>query len=100
MTGKRLSPIGPDYDAGEEITVSTTAVGPTAATVGDRRFAFFEVQDAAVRVRWDGTDPSATVGFELEPGDTLELDSSQQVSKVKFIRRDGVDATVMAHYGR
>jgi hypothetical protein len=87
------------YDAHEAITVSSTAVTPTAATVAQRNKALITVEDAAVRFRFDGTAPTSTTGHELEDGDVLILDSANQIGNVQFIRRDGTDATLRASYG-
>lgn len=92
--------VGPEYDAYESLSVSTAAVGFTAATLDDRQAAFVTCETAAVRFRMDGTDPTASVGHEIEPGDTLTLDSNQQLRKIKFISRDGGTATLRCSFGR
>jgi len=90
----------PGYVAFESLTVAGTAVGLTAATYAENDVALITVDDAAVRFRLDGTAPTATVGHVLEPGDVLVLDSPDQLTKVRFIRRDGVSATLRVSYGR
>lgn len=82
----------------EALAVSTTAVGFTAATYDDARTAICTVEGAVVRFRSDGTDPTATVGFILKPGDVLELESPDELRKTKFISKDGATATVNAHF--
>ena len=91
--------VGPQFDAFEPLTVSTVAVGFTAATRGDRTHAHVVVETAAVRYRTDGTAPTASVGTVLEPGDVLELDSTHDLVNIQFIRRDGADATLNSHFG-
>lgn len=84
----------------ESITVADSAVGFTAATVDDAKYAFITVETAAVRFRTDGTNPTATEGHELEPGDQLLLETSKEVLNFKAIRRDGTSATIRCSFGR
>jgi hypothetical protein len=93
--------VGPQFDAFEALTVSTAAVGFTAATRGsDRPHVHVFVEGGAVRYRTDGTDPTASVGTPLEVGAQLKLNSAHDLANVRFIRRDGVDATLNSHFGR
>lgn len=96
----RQQVIGPEYQAFEALSVSTSSVGLTAGTILDRQFALITVEVGAVRFRLDGTAPTAAVGHVLEPGDKLTLDSNDQLASVRFIRRDGLDATLECSYGR
>ena len=82
----------------ESITVADTAIGFTTATRDDAVEAFVTVESAAVRFRTDGTDPTAAIGHVLEVGDTLKLKGRDDLQKVKFIRRDGVSATLRVTY--
>ena len=87
------------FSAFEALTVSDSSVGFTTATFANRSLVFLTCEDAAVRFRLDGTAPTSAVGHELEVGDTLELDSEHQLENVRFIRRNGVDATLQCAYG-
>jgi hypothetical protein len=40
------------------------------------------------------------VGTPLEVGAQLKLNSAHDLANVRFIRRDGVDATLNSHFGR
>ena len=91
--------LGPDFDSNESITVSTSSVALTAATFGDAQHAFITVETAAIRFWLDGTAPTATVGHVLDIADKLELNSNTQLEDVRFIRRDGTDATLRVSYG-
>lgn len=91
--------VGPQHGSFEALSVSTAAVGFTAATVGNRAHAHVLVEDAAVRYRTDGTDPTASVGTPLEVGDQLKLNNARDIANIRFIRRDGVDATLNSHFG-
>lgn len=92
--------MGTVYTAFEAVTVSTTAVALTAATFGQSNEAFITVENGAVRFRMDGTAPTASQGHELDVGDSLTLDSRDQIERIRFIRRNGVDATLRVSYGR
>ena len=91
--------VGPRYTASESITVSTVAVGLTAATFGaDRPHAHITCEDNPVRYWLDGTTPTATVGHRLEVGGVLDLDSPDQLVSVLFIAI-GADGVLRASYG-
>lgn len=87
--------------ASQSLTVSTAAVAPTGYTgssaVGNNSVVTFDVQAYAVRVRWDGTDPTSTVGHYLpaSSGYTWDVD---QFNAAKFIRDTAAvgDATVFS----
>ena len=89
----------------EQITVSTTAIGFTAATAfptGQRGaiMAVFTVETADVRFRVDGPDPTATVGDRISAGNPGTACGEENIRRTKFIREDGTDATISVHYYR
>ena len=89
------------FEAFETLTVGASpATGFTAATAAQAVGAIISVETAAVRVRLDGTDPTAAIGHILEPGDTLELHSAHELLNAKFIRRDGTSATLRCSFSR
>lgn len=90
---------GIQYASSESITVSTSSVGLTTATIAGREEAFITVESQAVRFWLDGTAPTATVGHVLDAGDILRLDSSESLEDVRFIRRDATDATLRCSFG-
>ena len=90
---------GTDYSAYEAITVSSAAVSLTTATILGKESAVITVETAVVRFRLDGTAPTSSEGHVLEVGDVLELDSSESMANVRFIRRDGTSATLRCSYG-
>ncbi|KKK70706.1 hypothetical protein LCGC14_2921260, partial [marine sediment metagenome] len=90
--------IGPQFTASESITVSTVAVGLTAATFGTRTHAHITCETNPVRYWLDGTSPTATVGHRLEVGGVLDLDSSDQLANVSFFAV-GADGVLRASYG-
>ena len=89
---------GASFFAYENLAVSTTAVGFTAATRGTANTASILVEGAPVRFRVSGT-PTASSGDTLEVGDRLELESRDEVQNVTFISRDGSSATLRCHFG-
>lgn len=82
----------------ESLTISSAASGLTAATVDYASSATITVEGAAVRLRMDGSDPTATEGHEAEPGDVILLESSDELQRARFIRRDGANATLRISY--
>ena len=87
------------WESFETVSVSTTAVGLTTATVGNHAEAFITCEVAAVRFRFDVTAPTATVGHILGVGDVLTLTSNAALKAVRFISRDGTTATLAVSYG-
>ena len=72
--------------ASQSIAVSTTAIGVTTAfSTPPVEMVTFDVQDQDVRVRWDGTDPTSTVGHVL-PASTAYTWTVSQFNAAKFIR--------------
>lgn len=87
----------------QSLTVSTVAVaatGYTAATSGTSpvQLVTFDVQTSNIRVRWDGTDPTSTVGTLLYAGTNYTWNVAQY-DAAKFIRDTAAtsDATIFAH---
>ena len=97
--------MGYDLFAFETITVAGAAVGFTAATMspGGGIGAFMAVLTLeAGQIRWraDGTNPTATVGHIMEPGDTLTIVGPQTLQLWRGIRTGGVSGTLSVSYGR
>lgn len=88
----------------ETITVSSTAIGLTSSLLvvpelnGLKKRAvrvFFTVESNSIRLRFDGSDPTASVGHLLIDGDHYTIEGEQNLEKLRFIRV-GSDATVQA----
>jgi hypothetical protein len=81
--------------ASQSLTVSTSAIAPTGYTgstaVGNNSVVTFDVQAYNVRVRWDGTDPTSTVGHLLYVGAAYTWDVDQ-FNASKFIRDSAATA--------
>lgn len=96
-----------DYEA---ITVSTTAVALTATKVRafdatstlrtEAKEVLITVETQAVRFRIDGSNPTATEGHVLQPGDSLTIYGLTNIDRFRAIRKDAADGTVRVTYYR
>lgn len=91
---------GKAFFAYEDLSVGSTATGLTAATYGTGDYAMILVEGGPVRFRMDAGTPTASVGDTLEVGDRLELFGTDEVTRVKFIRRDTTSATLRCNYAK
>ncbi len=82
----------------EQITVSTVAVGFTAATMQSAKKALVSIETNNVRYRSDPTSPTATVGMLAAVGDQLVF-IGPEIAAVKFIRATA-DALISVEYSR
>lgn len=100
-SGLSFSPVAYDF---ESITVSSTALGFTAAKITPvgtlpAIFASCTLETNSIRFREDGLDPSATVGQLIAAGNTIEVCGQQNINTVRFIRVSA-DGTLQCHYYR
>lgn len=88
------------FATGEVITVSSAAVGLTAATYLHAISCFMVVQDQTIRWRADGTDPDASTGFQAPAGTQIQLVSYNEIANFRAISDGGAsgDATLQIHY--
>ena len=70
----------------ESITVSTTAVGITDSVRSGRDRALITVETDEVRFRSDGPAPTASEGHLVSAGDSIILESAQELVNFKAIR--------------
>lgn len=84
----------PTAFATEELTVSTTAIGLTAATYARAASCFFSSNGAAVRFLYDGTTPTSDIGHVLADGGSFSLEGVGNNSQIEFIRDDATDSEV------
>lgn len=89
----------------EQITVSNAVkafdlskVEKTSFDKGDRVVCTLE--NADVRFRIDGGEPSATVGHLFYRGDELIIDRYEDIKRARFFRDAAVDATMTVTYER
>ena len=83
----------------EVVTVAGTAVGLTSTTynplgIPQMKHCVARVETAEIRIRWDGTAPTSSVGVVVTALDIFYLDSNEDISQLKMIRTGGTSATV------
>lgn len=78
------------------LSVSTAVVTLTVPATAMCAEAY--VRTASVVFTRNGTDPSATAGFQADPGDIILLNSREDLETVEFIRQGGTDATMDVEY--
>ena len=83
----------------EALTVSSTSLGFTAATYGNADYAHVYVDIADVRMRLDGSAATTSNGIPLRVGDEVLLEGRDELTRARFIRDGGTDATIVAHFG-
>lgn len=86
----------------ETITVAGTAIGCTAATYGSNNDshirAVLTLAGGVVRYRYDGSNPTASVGHLLHHGDTVVVEGIVNVKNFKAIRAGDVSGTLSVTY--
>ena len=81
----------------EQITVGASAIGLTAASIG--KAAFITIENADIRYRIDGTNPTATVGHLVGNGGSIYLAEVKSLANFKMIRTGDTSATAfVTHY--
>ena len=81
----------------ETIVIGSSAVSLDAdAKVGCRK-AFLALETAQIRFRYDGGDPTATVGHLMNPGDILTLEGIG-VNNFRAIRTGSTDGLLSVTY--
>lgn len=87
----------------ETITVADSAIGLTASKLITTRkpvSVFITVEGARVRYRYDGSNPSSTVGHILDPMDSLVVEGLHNLKNIKFIRTGATSGTLQVSYRR
>lgn len=91
-----------DVSVKEVVTVSTTAIGLAAATLGgtdgtpERTECFFTLETADVRWLATGENPTDSVGHVYEAGAPLSIKGNANLRRLRFIRDGASDATLTA----
>jgi len=102
-----LSPVSAwaqNYVATEQITVSNTAIGFTAATINQGSGhpqalqASCRLEGAQIRVAIDGNGPTDAIGTQVEIGDVLQITGHDLLTRFRAIRTGGTDATLNCIY--
>lgn len=76
-----------------QVTVGAVAVGLTIPGGATPHRAVLSVQGQPIRYRYDGVDPTSSVGHLAAAGSELELIGATRISQFHMIRQ-GTDATV------
>lgn len=89
----------------EDVTVSTVAVGFTAATYAPTGYpaaavAVVTVDTAAIRYRADGSNPTAAVGHPAAASQELVVCGVKAIAAFRAIRSGASDATLRVTYYR
>lgn len=86
------------YQTHETKTVSTSSVGfaITAAQIaaGGFNVARVDVDTTAIKYRWDGGDPTTSVGHNAAAGTSFLLHGAQRIAAFRAIRNGGADAVL------
>jgi hypothetical protein len=89
----------------ERLTVSNAAVGLTVAIFSKNSGleccdkATILVEDASIRYRVDGSDPTTTIGLLANSGDIISLSGISELRLFKAIRTATTDAHLSCDYG-
>lgn len=83
----------------ETVTVSTTAIGFTAATYAPSvtrkaSYAIISVEAQPIRYRVDGSNPTSAVGHPAVANDQLEVCGISAVTNFRAIRSGGTDSSL------
>ena len=92
------SALGGRTAAFEQLTVADTAKTLTAATYGLAKRSVITVETAQIRFRTDGTAPTAAVGHLADIGDSVTLESAEDIANFKAIRTGAVSAVLNVSY--
>lgn len=87
----------------EFLTVSNTSTALTVATYGatsKRAETAYITVEGEIRYRYDGQDPTASVGHFLSDGGYLVLRGVHQMDSFRCIRTGNVDAQLSVTYER
>jgi hypothetical protein len=89
-----LEPVEESYGT----TVSNTTISLPGTIPDSARSIQIQAETQPVRVRWDGTDPTESVGFLLSTGETYRFDGRKYIDDMVLIRGAGSDATINVVY--
>jgi len=89
-----------EYDAYayESITVTNTAIGFITSNALNCKVVFMTVEQAQLRFRMDGTDPTSTEGHILDVGDSFTISAINSIRLFKAIRTGSTSAVLKVTY--
>jgi len=86
----------------ESLTVSDTAKALTSSkynpSTRSAAVAFITVEDAQIRFRYDGTDPTSSEGHIADVGDVIKIEGYDNIVNFRAIRTGESDATLRVTY--
>ena len=82
----------------ESVTVAAAATGLTSGTYLDATEAILTLETAQIRIRTDGTNPSAIEGHLVEIDDIITLIGTKQISQFKGFRTGGISGVLKVTY--
>ena len=89
--------------AEEDITVAASSTRLTLSNIYVtpplKKVEIF-VEDAQIRFRLDGSDPTSSVGEILNPFDRVTIENPSDAEAFRAIRTGGTSATIRARYKR
>lgn len=90
-----------DGYAFETVTVSTSAIGVTAALLSPTsgqppQRALITIATNAIRYRYDGVSPTSTVGHYVVAGGSITVEGWQNIRNLKMIQDTGAGGSGIA----
>jgi hypothetical protein len=85
----------------ESVTVSSTATNinlPTYDIMDIQTKAIITVEDANIRFKIDGNNPTTTEGHLADIGDIIKLTSNEEIENFRAISTTSNDATIQVSY--
>ena len=80
----------------EQLTVSLTGVGLTVPLKANS--AIIQIDNAHIRWRDDGTDPTTSTGMLVYQSNYITIESKARLTAIKFIRTASTDAKLNISY--
>jgi hypothetical protein len=82
----------------ETVTVTNSAIGLTSGTYTNAIKAEMTLERFPIRVRTDGTDPTATEGHVIDEGSMITLEGTAEIAAFRAYRADVTDAILKVTY--
>lgn len=82
----------------ESVTIADSAIGLSALIYVNATKAEMSLEDAEIRIRKDGTNPTASEGHIVYPGDEIILGSAADIANFKAIRTGSTSGILKVTY--
>ena len=80
------------------LSISTTAVSLTVPRAGMAGEIYVRTGSGSIVFKRDAGTPTATEGFQADPGDIIVLNSRAELDNFRAVRQGGTDGTVDVEY--